>query len=303
MIKKESSITIICPLYNAEDMFLDLNNALNHQEGVTVKEIKYILTESSDRTEDLLRMNRISYEKITKKQFSHSLTREKAAMSAKGDVIVFLTQDVVIKSRRFLERLVKPIVDGEVEAAYARQLTKYNNIEKYTREHNYPKKSFVVSRDDVEELGLRTFFFSDAAGAIDKKTFVRLGGYDGKKLPFSEDMYFAYKLIMNGGRIKYVADAVVYHSHDFTFKELYNRYKLSGEFMKMNPEIAKYSQAKAGGNMAKHILKRAFKDGNWGVIVRYIPDMAVRFIGMKAGKRPITEDSVLVKVDSFEGEK
>lgn len=283
--KRLSSITIICPLYNAEDVFLGFNKALKHQEGVKIEEIKYILTESSDRTEDLLRMNKIPYEKIKKKQFSHSLTREKAAMSAKGDILVFLTQDVVIKSRRFLERLVQPILDGEVEATYARQLTKYNNIEKYTREHNYPEKSFVVSRDDVERLGLKTFFFSDAAGAIDRKTFVRLSGYDGKKLPFSEDMYFAHKLIMGGGRIKYVADAVVYHSHQFTLKELYNRYKLNGEFMKMNPEIAKYGINSAGGGMAKHILKRAFKEGNWGVIARYIPDMAARFVGMKVGER------------------
>ena len=98
-------------------------------------------------------------------------------------------------------------------------------------------------------------------------------------------MYFAYKLIMSGGKIKYVAGAKVYHSHDFTIKELYNRYKLTGEFMKMNPEIAKYGINKAGDRMAKQILRRALKDGNWRVVVRYIPDMAARFVGMKVGKR------------------
>lgn len=279
------TLSIICPLYNAENDILRLNKSLARQEGVEVVETKYILTECGDRTEDLLKMNELDYEKIPKKKFSHSRTREKAAMVARGQILVFLTQDVVIRDSRFLAKLVAPIVSGEAQAAYARQKTKYDNIEKYTREHNYPEESSVVSKDDVERLGLKTFFFSDAAGAIDAKTFRELKGYDGKDLPISEDMYFAHKLIMSGGKIKYVADAVVYHSHKFTFKELYNRYKLTGEFMKMNPEIARYGTTAAGGGMAKHILKRALKEGNWNVICRYIPDMAARYVGMKVGER------------------
>ena len=285
MSKKEPSITIICPLYNAENDFLGLYKSLKKQEGVEIVERKFILTESGDRTEDLLKMNNVPYKKIKKRDFSHSLTREKAAMTARGEVVVFLTQDVEIIGKDFLSKLVEPIVAGEVDAAYARQKTKYNNIEKYTREYNYPIGSFVVSKNDVDRLGLKTFFFSDAAGAIKTSIFKKLGGYDSKDLPFAEDMYFAYKLIMNGGKIKYVADAVVYHSHDFTLKELYNRYKLNGEFMKMNPEIAKYGVNSAGGGMAKHILKRAFREGNWEAVCEYISNMTVRFIGMRVGKK------------------
>lgn len=279
------TVSIVCPLYNAEDSILQLHKSLQKQEGVDLLEVKYVLTKSKDRTEDLLRMNNVLYEKIKKKDFSHSLTREKVAMTAKGQVIVFLTQDVEIKDREFIKKLIAPIVSGEVQATYARQVTKYNNIEKYTREHNYPTESFVASKADLEKKGLKTFFFSDAAGAVDAKTFKSLGGYDGKNLPISEDMYFAHKLIMSGGKIKYVAEAKVYHSHNFTVKELYERYKLTGEFMKMNPEIAKYGVNAAGGGMAKYILKRALKEGNWKVIIRYIPDMAARFVGMKVGKR------------------
>ena len=277
-------VSVICPLYNAETDIVRLSESLERQKKVEL-EIKYILTESKDWSEKILKEKKIVFEKIKKNEFSHSLTREKAAFSANGDVIVFLTQDVVIKDDEFIHKLVKPILDGEVQATYARQLTKYDNIEKYTREHNYPARSFVVSKADIDRLGLKTFFFSDAAGAVDAKTFKELGGYDGKKLPISEDMYFAYKLIMAGGKIMYVADAVVYHSHNFTLKELYERYRLTGEFMKMNPEIAKYGVNSAGGGMAKYILKRAFKERNWKVICRYIPDMAVRFVGMKVGKK------------------
>ena len=279
-----TKVSVICPLYNAETDVIRLDESLKRQKKVEL-DVNYILTASSDWTEKILKKKKIPYKKITKNEFSHSLTREKAAMEAKGEVIVFLTQDVVISDEEFIAKLIKPIVSGEVQATYARQMTKYDNIEKYTREYNYPGRSRVVSRDDLDKLGLKTFFFSDAAGAISAKVFKKLGGYDGKDLPISEDMYFAHKLIMSGGKIKYVADAVVYHSHKFTFKELYNRYKLTGEFMKMNPGIAQYGVNNAGGGMAKYILKRALKEKRWDVICRYIPDMASRFMGMKAGEK------------------
>ena len=280
-----ASVSVVCPVFDAEKEILDFDKSLKVQKGVDLVEIKYILTESDDNTEKVMKDAGLSFEKISRKEFSHSLTREKAAMSAKGDVIVFLTQDVVIRDDEFLSKLVAPIVSGEVVATYARQKTKYNNIEKYTREHNYPDKSFVVSKEDLPRLGLKTFFFSDAAGAVSADVFRRLGGYDGKDLPISEDMYFAYKIIMQGYKIGYVAEAVVYHSHNFSLAELHERYRLTGEFMKANPEIAKYGVGAAGGGMAKSVLKSAAKDKNFKVLAGYVPNMAARYMGMQKGKK------------------
>ncbi|MBR2600966.1 glycosyltransferase, partial [Candidatus Saccharibacteria bacterium] len=250
MGEKIATVSVICPLFNAQTEIIPFDRSLKKQKGVKIIEKQYILTKSRDHTEVVLQAANIPYQLIPKTEFSHSKTREKAAMESTGDIIVFLTQDVVIKDDDFIAKLIAPIVKGEADATYARQLTKYNNIEKYTREHNYPTKSFTVSKKDIKKRGLKTFFFSDAAGAIKASKFRELKGYDGKNLPISEDMYFAYKLIMCGGKIRYVAEARVYHSHKFTLKQLYNRYKLTGAFMQMNPEIAKHGINSAGGGMA-----------------------------------------------------
>lgn len=281
---KAPTVSVVCPLYNAENEVLDFDRSLRKQKGVDLVEIKYILTESDDYTEEILDAAEIPYQKIKKEAFSHSLVREHAAMKAKGQVIVFLTQDVVITDDEFLSKLIAPIVSGEVHATYARQKTKYNNIEKYTRAHNYPSRSFIVTEKDIAKRGLKTFFFSDAAGAVDASVFRGLKGYDGKDLPISEDMYLAHKIITLGGKIKYVANAVCYHSHKFKLGELYDRYKLTGEFMKQNPEIAKHGINSAGGGMAKSILKDAVHDKNLRVIGGYIPNMAARYAGMTRGK-------------------
>ena len=97
-------------------------------------------------------------------------------------------------------------------------------------------------------------------------------------------MYIAYKLILNGYKIKYCADSIVYHSHDFSLKDLYNRYKLTGNFFRENNYIDKYGTNKSGGSLAKYILKRAIKEKNIKVLCRFPFDMAARFIGMKVGK-------------------
>ncbi len=278
-------IDIICPLYNAEKDIERLHRGILKQKNVEINNIKYILTDSKDNTEELLKKLKIEYTKIKKEEFSHSLTREQAALSSKADIVVFITQDIIIEGENWLYNLTKDISKGKVQACFSRQLCTNNTIEKYTREKNYPNKSRIISKENIKELGLQTFFFSDAASAINRKIFEELNGYDGKNLPTNEDMYIAYKLITKGYKIKYCADSEVIHSHTFTLKQLYKRYYDTGLFFRMNSYLDKYGTTKAGGGLAKYILKRAIQDKNIKVLLNFIPNMAVRYIGMKKGKK------------------
>ena len=70
-------------------------------------------------------------------------------MVSTADIIVFITQDIDIRNEDWLEKLVEPIIDGEAEACFSRQLTKYDNIEKYTREKNYPAESYINTKEDI----------------------------------------------------------------------------------------------------------------------------------------------------------
>lgn len=279
------NVDIICPLYNAEKYIENLNESLVKQKNVNINKVLYILTESKDKTEELLRKENLNYKKIKKSEFSHSLVRENAAKESKADIIVFVSQDIVIERDNWLEKLVQPIINGEADACYSRQLTKFNNIEKYTRECNYPEQSLIKTKTDIEKLGLKTFFYSDASSAINNEIFKKLNYYDGKNLTINEDMYIAYKLIINDYKIKYCADSIVYHSHNFTLKELYDRYKLTGIFFKENNYLNNYGTTGSGLNLAKYVLKRIIYEHRLGLLMRYPFDMAVRLIGMKAGKR------------------
>lgn len=278
-------IEIICPLYNAEKYIKELDESIKKQKNVNIKQITYLLTESSDNTEKILKEISANYSIIKKEEFSHSLTREKQALKSSSDILVFITQDIEIRNTDWLEKLVKPIINGEAEATYSRQLTKYDNLEKYTRESNYPDKDIIKTKEDIKEYGLKTFFFSDASSAINTEVFKSLNGYDNKNLPISEDMYIAYKIIMNGYKVKYCSDSVVYHSHNFTLMEIYDRYKLTGQFFKENSYLDQYGTTGSGANLAKYVLKRIFQEKRVSLLFRYPFDMAARLIGMKVGKK------------------
>ena len=278
-------ISIICPLYNAENYIEDLYFSIKKQKDVCIEEIKFILTESSDNTEDKLKNLQCNYKKISKQEFSHSLVRERAAFEAKGEILVFITQDIKIVDEYWLYHLTKDIITGKCEAAFSRQIGyKEHKVERYTREINYPAEKRIVSKDDIDRLGLMTFFFSDASSSISKDIFIKLNGYDNKNLPTNEDMYFAYKLIMNGYRIEYAADSKIIHSHDLSFKETLKRYKDIGKFFDENKYLTEYSAGERGLTVLKYIVKRSIEDKKPLIIIDVIINFAARFIGMKFTK-------------------
>lgn len=281
----DKTIDIICPVYNGENCILELDKSIKKQKKVKINSIKYVVTESNDNTEKILKENNINYIKIKKEEFSHSKTREMVAKTCDAEIIVFITQDIIIEREDWLYNLTNPIANGECSASYSRQISKSKGIEKYTREKNYQEESYVVSKEDLEKLGLRTFFFSDASSAISNEVFKKVNYYDDKNLKINEDMYIAYKLIMNGYKIKYVADSLIIHSHNFKFKELYKRYYDTGIFFKENSYLDEFGTNKTGGGMAKYVLKRIFQEKDYKALFRFFPDMIARFFGMIAGKR------------------
>lgn len=279
------NISIICPIYNGEKYIKELYNQIMGQKKVNILEIKFILTESEDSSEDILKEINVNYEKVSVRAFSHSLVREKAAIESTGEIVVFITQDIKIFDEYWLYELVNSIEIGECEASFSRQIAYENHtIEKYTREINYPKNSRIVSKNDLDKLGLMTFFFSDASSAVLKKVFVELKGYDNKSLPTNEDMYFAYKLIMNGYRIKYAADSMVIHSHEFSFKDTFKRYKDIGRFFKENSYLNKYSANDRGRSVFLYIVKRIKEEKKLYLLPKVFMNFVSRFIGMKIGK-------------------
>jgi rhamnosyltransferase len=278
-------VIVFCPLYNAEKYLPDLISSINEQVLNEKLSLFFILTESSDGTKSYLETNSLPYMFVKKEDFSHSLSREIAISNSDADIAIMITQDVVIQDKNAFSKLIEPIVQKKAVFSYGRQISDSKSIEKYTREYNYPLENSITTSKDIPSKGLKTFFASDAFAAYDVAFFKSCGGYDHKIMFFSEDMYYAHKVIMSGNAVAYQADAIVHHSHNFTLKELKHRYYMNGKFFKENPEMQKYSANKAGMGLAIYCLKRAFQERNLPVLLTFVPNMIVRYIGKKKGER------------------
>ncbi|MBE6049637.1 MAG: glycosyltransferase [Clostridium sp.] len=280
------AISIICPLYKGEKYIESLDASLRKQIKVDIREIIYIVTKChEDKSIEKLETINAKYRIIESQDFSHSLTREKAAYEAEGDIIVFITQDIIIKDNMWLYKLTNCLEKGVCEASFSRQICTNKTIERYTRMKNYPDESRVVSKKDLDKLGIMAYFYSDAASAIKKDVFIELNGYDGKDLLTNEDMYIAYKIINNGYRIKYCADAEVIHSHEYSYSSLLKRYFDQGVFLKQHEYISNSGAGSSALNLAKFVVINSLKEKNFKAFFDIVPNFGVRFIANKLGHR------------------
>ena len=122
---------------------------------------------------------------LTKEEFDHGGTRRQAAELSDAEILVFMTQDAVPADEYVIGNLVKVLEEDEMTgAAYARQLaaSDCNYIEKYTRKFNYPENSRIKSKEDLQEMGIKTFFCSNVCAAYKRNIYEKAGGFCKKTI-------------------------------------------------------------------------------------------------------------------------
>ncbi|MGN0334318.1 MAG: glycosyltransferase family 2 protein [Lachnospiraceae bacterium] len=162
---------------------------------------------------------------LTKEEFDHGGTRHQGTLFSEADYLLFLTQDAVAADEYLVESLVRVFMqDQSIKAAYGRQLPfdDCREIEKYTRSFNYPEQSCIKSEEDLPVLGIKTFFCSNVCAMYERKTYLAQGGFTRHTI-FNEDMIYAGGLIKSGYKVAYVAEARVYHSHNYNASQQFHR--------------------------------------------------------------------------------
>jgi rhamnosyltransferase len=222
--------TVCIPTLNAREVWRDFAFALKEQTAEPW-EVIVIDSESEDGTAELAAQDGFRVVEIARRDFRHGGTRQLAAeMAAGSDVLVYLTQDALLAGRDALSVLLRAFEDPEVGAAYGRQLPRKEAgpIEAHARLFNYPPMSTVRSASSIQALGLKTIFFSDSFGAYRRSALQAAGGFP-LDANFGEDTVVAGRLVLKGWKIAYVAEAEVFHSHEHSLRQEFDRYRLIGE--------------------------------------------------------------------------
>ncbi len=171
--------------------------------------------------------------RIERSAFNHGKTRqwavEKFAFDA--EFVVFLTQDAILADPQSLHQLIQSFEDPAIAAAYGRQLphTDATPLAAHARLFNYPNESRTSRLSDVPVRGIKACFISNSFAAYRVSALNEIGGF-ASDLILGEDMQLAARLIQAGHAIHYHADALVYHSHNYSFSAEFSRYFDTGVF-------------------------------------------------------------------------
>ena len=287
------NISVVIPTLNAEKELDDLLTRLEIQT-TPPDEILVIDSSSEDNTITITKQHsKTRIHTIPQNQFNHGGTRHLAMTKTTGDIVVFMTQDAIPANETLLEHIIIPLQAKNTIASYARQLPKEDASprEKLVRAFNYPEQSEQHTKADIPTKGIKTFFLSDVCAAYRRKEYEELGGFE-IGLKSNEDMFYAAKAIQSGYTIAYAADAKVYHSHNLTLKEQYQRNKLQGyEIERHRDLLGDTSSSNEGIEMLRQVSKQLLKQGRLLSIFSLIADCAARYLGSRAGRKAYLQKS------------
>lgn len=222
---------------------------------------------------------------IPKSEFNHANTRN-LALNLDSDFVLFMTQDATPYDHDLISNLLKSFNDPNVVSAYARQIpySDADPIETYARERNYPENSCIKSIASLSTMGIKTFFSSDSCAMYRMEYFRSVGGFT-PNLDTNEDMEFAARAIMAHRYVVYNAEAKVYHSHYFSYKDLWERYRRIGSFFKTHLWIlecvAPYRSTESTGiSQAIHELRYLARNAPMYIVDSFIRSW-IKFIAFK----------------------
>jgi rhamnosyltransferase len=241
---------------------------------------------STDETVTLAKEHGFEVLTISKQEFDHGYARQLLAEAADDcDILVYLTQDSILKTAEAIGNLVQAFEHIDVGLSYGRQLPQNGakTLETHARLFNYPPVSITKALEDKTRLGIKTASCSNSFAAYRKTALMAVGGFP-KHTIFAEDVIVGGKMLIAGWKISYVAEAEVYHSHDYTPKEEFKRYFDIGVYHSTNHWLLD-EFGKADGEGRKYVLSelKYVVKTDLLVLPKMFASILAKFAGYKLG--------------------
>jgi rhamnosyltransferase len=278
---------VVIPTYKPGIKFTKLIDHL-HRQTVAVRHIYVINTEeeyynvsATDKYDDVVVTH------ITKAEFDHGGTRNMGAKMSDADFVLFMTDDAIPKNPHLVAELLSPFANDNVAASFARQLgdKKADYLEYSIRCFNYPNESRLKTKEDIDELGIKTFFCSNVCAMYKKSAYEEAGGFVLKAI-FNEDMMMAAKLIDMGYGVYYAADARVEHWHNYSaIAQFHRNFDVAASQQMENGYLKDVKSESEGIKLVKWSVKHLFMSGRIYLIPKFIWQSGFKYMGYKLGAR------------------
>ncbi|HET8743758.1 MAG TPA: glycosyltransferase [Gaiella sp.] len=245
-------------------------------------EVVVVDSGSTDGSPGVARAAGAVVHEIDATEFGHGRTRNLGAGIARGDLLVFTSQDAVANDQRWLAALSAAARSApDVAGAYGRQLPHHDARppERFFLDFLYGPEPRIQRAGD-DELTFESTLFSNVNAAIPRWALARFPFRED--LTMSEDQEWSRRALRAGFSLVYEPRAAVRHSHPYTIRSAFRRFFDSGvsaEHAYVEGDASRAALRRAGARYAREELLWLWTTGQR----RWIPYTAVYELGKFAG--------------------
>ena len=222
-------VSIIIRTLNEARYLPDLLLGIQNQESDFSYEIILIDSGSTDNTLSIAEHYNCRILHISREEFSFGRSLNRACEAAYGDYLVIVSGHCIPFDNNWLQNLVKPLSNSEVDYIYGRQI---GGAETYWSEQQIFSKYFP----EKSQLPQSGFYCNNANSAIRKQVWSQY--LFDEELTGLEDMHLAKRLINSSFKIGYVATSCVYHLHNESWPTVQKRFERESLALKtICPEV------------------------------------------------------------------
>lgn len=217
--KERIDISIIIPARNEAENIGRCLEAVQGQSGGYGVEVIVIDSGSVDQTVEVVKsFGHVRLLEIAPEEFGHGRTRNLGAEVAHGKYLVFLNGDAVPADTGWLRGLVEPFERREgIGGVYSRHLPKDGCFFYMVRD-----LQSSMGKDSMVRSGVAAWdfmIFSTVSCAIPREVWSENRFAD--EILIAEDQEWGMRVLCRGYCLVYEPISCVYHSHNYTFREIY----------------------------------------------------------------------------------
>ena len=225
--------TVFIPTYFGERYLEKLLASVMSQKVDFAFEVLIYDTSSTDKTPDIInkfaeKYSNIRTKTLTKAEYGHGKTRRDAAYDARGDIVVYLSQDALPAHDRWLYEMVKPLeLNEKVAGVIGKQDPRPNTFPLLKNEIKavfgnfgpdegttlFYKDDFIRHQSQYDFVS----FYSDVNSA--SRRSILTGEIPYKPVAYAEDQLFGRDIIDAGYIKAYAPRGNVLHSNDVRLRD------------------------------------------------------------------------------------
>ncbi|RMH39237.1 MAG: glycosyltransferase [Gammaproteobacteria bacterium] len=179
-------------------------------------EVLVVDSGSTDGTREIAKAHGCRLVSISKEEFTFGRSLNLGCAVAEGRALVFLSGHCIPATHDWLERLIAPLGERGIAYVYGRQLP--HERSKYSEGQLFRK--YFPERSALPQEG---FFCNNGNAALLREVWQ--DNLFNEALTGLEDMDLAKRLLAQGWKVGYIAEAPVYHIHEESWLRVRQRYE------------------------------------------------------------------------------